>query len=201
MELNEKILFGIDYNSSDSDRTVLCLLDELEGKIQFIVSSEREDPNEVIKQQILSKSPAYVFIDAPLSLPRAYFDSDYEDYLYRESDKELGCQSPMETGLLTANAIKLRHSLQQMSNIPLKETCPKELAKIYQLEEAGYRGHISQIKEVVKVLQEKTEHMLDTQFFTSWQHVDAFLAMMSSLRFKNDEAKEFGNKKEGKVFV
>ena len=118
--------FGIDYGSKLAGTTVICF-DENE-KLNFRQSEKKQDADAFLEKLISEKQPDSVFIDAPLSLPNAYFGKG-EDYFYRKCDREVGGMSPMFLGGLTARAIKLK-SKSETPECPFYEIYPAQLVRV-----------------------------------------------------------------------
>ena len=115
--------FGIDYGSKLAGTTVVCL--ENAGTLELHQSQKGKDADLFIRNLINLFRPEKVFIDAPLSLPAAYYGIG-SDYFYRVCDRELKAMSPMFLGGLTARAIKLASS---HPDVEFFETYPKALAQ------------------------------------------------------------------------
>lgn len=142
--------------------------------------------------------PDIVFLDAPLSLPKAYFGKG-EDFFYRKGDKKIGAMSPMFLGGLTARAIKLKTHFEKMG-ITFLEAYPGGLAKEWELGLFGYKKEKDHLE---KVTEEVLTHLqLDmVKLPTTWHEVDALLAYAIGKRYQVKEAHFFGDEKEGGIWV
>lgn len=201
MELNEKMLMGIEYVNNRSLHSVICILDEVAGELEFLTATSQEEADEKIKQQILSRSPAYVFINAPLTLPGAYFSDDGKDFFYRECDKQLKCPSPMLNGELLARSIRLKHQVQNLADITIFETYPVYLAKELTIDEYGFGEEELDIKQVLKKLQSKFDYPLDHRQINTKQHLNALLCLLSAIRYKEGESEAYGDDEEGLIII
>lgn len=86
---------GIDYGSKLAGTTAICYQ---EGDALTIIQSEKkQDADRFINDTVESLKPEQIFIDAPLSLPAAYFGNG-DDYFYRDCDRQLKAMSPMFLG-------------------------------------------------------------------------------------------------------
>ena len=123
----EKKYLGIDYGTKLGGSTAICF--EESGSLQIIQSVKKMDSDLFITQAIGRLLPDVVYIDAPLSLPGAYFGKG-EDYFYRKGDREVRAMSPMFIGGLTARAIQLKEQLTKTNpNLIIYETYPGYLAR------------------------------------------------------------------------
>ena len=95
---------GIDYGAKLAGTTAICF--EQSGQLKIWQSEKKKDADKFVQESIKQLQPTTVFIDAPLSLPLAYF-GEGENYFYRECDKILKGMSPMFLGGLTARAMRL----------------------------------------------------------------------------------------------
>jgi hypothetical protein len=92
-------LCGVDYGSKLAGTTVTCTLDAPSGQVHFQKSAPREDADAFLRNYLLQSQPAFIFLDAPLSLPGVYRGlAGCRDYFYREADRQLGAMSPMFLG-------------------------------------------------------------------------------------------------------
>ena len=64
--------FGIDYGSKLAGTMVITY--NQNGKLYQRASKKKEDADKLIINAIAELQPSAVYIDAPLSLPAAYFD-------------------------------------------------------------------------------------------------------------------------------
>lgn len=120
-----RLLLGVDYGSKLAGTTAVCYLYS-EGNAAFLSSRKGEDADKMLLDFVLKHGPANLFLDAPLSLPLAYFQGTAHgtDFFYRQCDRQLGAMSPMFLGGLTARAIKLSFELKNVG-ASVFETYPK----------------------------------------------------------------------------
>lgn len=192
MSEKQKII-GIDYGSKLAGTTVICYNNN--NKIQTLQSEKKKDADAMILKFCDSYNPKLIFIDAPLSLPSAYFNDTASDYFYREADKVTQAMSPMFIGGLTARAIKLKNALQAQ-NREVIETYPRQLVKHLSLE----HFYKKDIKDFLQALETKIA-MPNLPEVDNWHSVDAILAYSSAQRFTEGKSELFGNPEEGVIYI
>jgi predicted nuclease with RNAse H fold len=190
---------GIDFGSQNAGTTVICFSEN--KQLKFISSEKNKSADDFLISQIDKISPEFVFIDAPLSLPAIYRESDkYSDYFFRECDKTLKAMSPMFIGGLTARAIKIKDFLEK-KNIKVFEIYPSHLAKILNLKDHDYKGQKSSIGIVLDLIFKEYPHLKFEAELKTWHEVDSFLAYISGYRYINNQAQIYGNIQEGIIIV
>jgi predicted nuclease with RNAse H fold len=192
--------FGIDYGSKLAGTTVICF--EKNGQLHLLQSEKKKDADAFVKQQIDEYQPNHIFIDAPLSLPAAYFypeKSAEPNFFFRQCDKELRAMSPMFLGGLTARAMKLKY--HYLNSSPLFfETYPSFLVKTLFPDVLIYKKKKVEIADFLNLL--KPVLPLDlTEIPTNWHQIDSILAWLSGHRFFTKKALKIGDAKEGIIIV
>jgi len=185
---------GIDYGSKLAGTTVICFLKN--NKIHFLQSEKKKDADAFIKQFLSDNDYTQVFLDAPLSLPGAYFGKG-EDYFYRQCDKETNAMSPMFLGGLTARAMRLEAEVPQCN---FHESYPgylirKELdyAELYD-KKSTYNSRLhNQLKKDYKIAFNRLPQ--------NWHQLDALCCWLSGLRNRNMKSIAIGNKVEGQIII
>lgn len=185
--------FGIDYGSKLAGTTVITY--DVKGKLYQISSEKKQDADQLILDSVEELCPAYVFIDAPLSLPGAYYENG-EDYFYREGDKKLKAMSPMFLGGLTARAMKLKHQLNK-KNIEVFETYPGALVRSIPNLERVYdkkaQAVTTELYEAIKSLlnensiNERPENVHQVDSLIAWYSGDRHLKGLSEVVGDLDE--------------
>lgn len=183
---------GIDYGSKLAGTTAVCYAQGSELKI--IQSEKKRDADQFVLDFCQNFKPELVFIDAPLSLPKAYFEEQAHDYFYRAADRETQAMSPMFIGGLTARAIQLKVNLAKQA-CEVMETYPKKLVQELQLT-GHYKKDLLQFR---KSLQQYCP--LQFPLFETWHQADSALAYLSAFRYVNEACRVFGDMKEGQIFV
>jgi predicted nuclease with RNAse H fold len=200
-----RILCGIDFGAKTSGTTVVSLFNH--GKvIEVFQSIKGEDADAFIDLVLGRFSPEIIGIDAPLSLPGAYFDlTDSPDFHYRLCDRELGAMSPMFLGGLTARAVSIMHRLESQGKTVL-ECYPKALMKRV----LDTENKITYKKEQVSGF---ANDLLHKQFdifapgatsrlaISNWHVFDSLLVLLSVLRYVSGGVQVYGNPKEGLIHV
>ena len=192
--------FGIDYGSKLAGTTVICF--EKNEQLHLLQSEKKKDADAFVKQQIDALQPSQVFIDAPLSLPAAYFHPEKEtepNFFFRQCDKEVRGMSPMFLGGLTARAIKLKHNYLNTS-VLFFETYPSFLVKTLFPDTLIYKKKKAEIADFLKILTPVLPFKLAVTP-TNWHQVDGILAWLSGHRYLNGWALEIGEIEEGLIIV
>jgi len=192
-------LWGIDYGKKLSGNTVIC---QRKGQsVRFFRAGKNKDADKFILERIRESSPHRIFIDAPLSLPGAFYDEKrYDDFFFRRCDQQIGAMSPMFLGGLTARAIRLKSIVSGM-RIDLMETYPKGLARQLKLKNSGYRKGKENLVACAEGIMESTKLDLDTAHILSWHHIDALLALITAIRHEQGLSFTYGNPDEGLVYI
>jgi predicted nuclease with RNAse H fold len=181
--------FGMDYGSKQAGTTCICYL--LNNEIVIEQSEKKKDADKFIEVILNKYMPEIVFIDAPLSLPGVYSKPDfYNDYFYRECDREAQAMSPMFLGGLTARAMKLN---SKFPSIKFIESYPKLVSKNL----IGNNYKKIDISLIESMLEEKFELKLN---FNNFHQIDSFLCWTLGERYLNHNISSIGNKEEGLIF-
>lgn len=186
---------GIDYGSKLAGTTAICYQ---EGKQLIIKQSEKKkDADQFILDMVEELSPNQIFIDAPLSLPAAYFGIG-EDFFYRSSDRALKAMSPMFLGGLTARAMSLKRKLLSRG-VDCHEVYPGGLVRDLDNLKKDYTKKSMVNTAFMKALSKLIG--MEIEGVGSWHQIDAALCWFSGKRYLNDEAKIYGDKDEGLIFI
>lgn len=188
---------GIDYGAKLAGTTAICF--EKNGQLHLRQSEKKKDADKFVQHTIEELQPTAVFIDAPLSLPAAYFGKG-DNYFYRACDKQLGGMSPMFLGGLTARAIKLTKSFEH-TELSFYETYPAQIVKHFLLDKTeGYKKQ----KEFLANFCEVLEKVCSYKFAiapSNWHQVDSALAWWAGHRFEKGEMKVYGEEQEGLIYI
>ena len=192
-----KTIVGIDYGNKYAGTTVICY--NSGNKIKFVQSSKNTDADSFLLNELAYLHPDLIMIDAPLSLPGVYWlGNDYRDHFFRSCDRELKAMSPMFLGGLTARAISL---IKKMNGTEVIETYPRKLVDIMHLPEAQYKHSKQDLGSFTEQLQSISDVRFNKAQITSWHHVDAFLALLSGLRYLGRNDQKYGIPEEGIIIV
>ena len=196
--MSEIIHIGIDYGTKLGGTTAICYSNQ--GGLNIIQSQKNKRADEFICSCVEETKPDQVYIDAPLSLPKAYFGKG-DDFFYRKADRALRAMSPMFIGGLTARAMKLKSQLENRHpSIKLIETYPGYCVReILQLKDL----YNKKSKDLSRLVDRLTE-ILPLEFAQTpenWHQVDAAIAWYSGHRHIMGEHIEIGDTDEGSIIV
>lgn len=196
-----KTIFGIDYGSKLTGNTVIAILKDTE--VIFMDVEKKIDADKFILNAAEHFQPEFIFLDAPLSLPGIYrFPDSYEDFHFRQADRECGAMSPMFLGGLVARAMDLKKKLNEM-DITVYETYPKVMAQRMGLKEKGYKQNKLALHECrAELVRRFNENLkVSCKDIKTWHHLDALLALMSAMAYRCDDCQHFGDESEGMIIV
>ncbi len=200
MKKNDLNIAGVDYGSKLAGTTVIA---HLEGQmLSFYNSIKKKDADAFLLTWVREHTPTHLFIDAPLSLPGVYRAPDqYDDYFYRQADREVRAMSPMFLGGLTARAMKLKRALSR-SDLQIMEIYPSKLADLLEIRELGYKKKKAHLEGVLhKLANELSSYQWPAEAISNWHQVDALLALLSGLRYLEGAHLTFGDEEEGRIIV
>jgi uncharacterized protein len=101
---------GIDFGSKMAGTTAITFLDT--NQLKTLQVEKGQDTDRWLLRTIADQSIGQIFIDAPISLPGAYYGKG-DNFSHRKSDSILRAMSPMFLGGLTARAIQLKTELSK----------------------------------------------------------------------------------------
>jgi len=186
---------GIDYGSKLAGTTAICYQ---EGKKLVVVQSEKKkDADKFIKKTVEDLKPTQIFIDAPLSLPAAYFGSG-DDFFYRACDRELKAMSPMFLGGLTARAMKLTRWLRD-DGIDCHESYPGGFVRDMEELKVNYQKKSMVNTKLIKSLEKVIGSRIKS--VGNYHQIDAVLCWYIGKRFISGDAKFIGDKEEGQIII
>lgn len=187
---------GIDYGSKLAGTTAICWQED--DRLRTVQSEKKKDADRFILDFLEKYNPKSIFIDAPLSLPGAYFDKG-DDYFYRVCDRELSAMSPMFLGGLTARAMKLKKQFKN-KNIDVHESYPGGLVKLFDELKVNYKKKEKVVtSDFIKVLTAHLPFPIDNA--GSWHEIDAILCWWCGYRFENNIAVIHGDPDEGIIIT
>lgn len=186
--------FGIDYGANLAGTTAVCFKEQ--DKLLLSCSKKKKNADLFLTEMMVKYQPNLVFIDAPLSLPKAYY-GDGNDFHFRKADRLTQAMSPMFLGGLTARAIALKSAHQ---SIKFYETYPKMLIKNTPSIGQHYNKKTKLREEIIAVLADILPFAL-AEKPKNWHEFDAIIAWYSGYRFLNEEAEIFGDPSEGRIIV
>lgn len=116
---------GIDFGARHAGTTVICRRQR--GLFAFERCAKGADADAWLLQRVAELAPTAIYIDAPLSLPAAYYGRGH-DHFFRLADHQAGGMSPMFLGGLTARAIRLATAWREQG-IRVEEAYPAALIR------------------------------------------------------------------------
>lgn len=195
--LAETTVIGIDFGSKLAGTTVLAYGHK--GKISLQRSIKGKDADRMILDFAESHDLKMVGIDAPLSLPAVYSNQpDHKDYFYRQCDRELKAMSPMFLGGLTARAMRLKDTLNEM-DIEVFEVYPVQTARLFGLEAYGYRSKNANYVGMLSALESRGCVLNDGEQVNTNHDIDALLALDAVSRIIGGKAISIGEPSEGLI--
>lgn len=185
---------GIDYGSKLAGTTCISFLTD--DVITILQSRKGDDADQWLQQVIQENNIQEIFLDAPLSLPPAYFDASSDDFFYRKADRILGAMSPMFLGGLTARAMRLKRTWNAQG-IMVHETYPAALNK-----ELALSQYKKEITEFLRELNQQPgfEAITLPSSLENWHRADSLLAWYSGWRQHHRMAKSIGDD-EGLIII
>ena len=205
-------IWGIDYGSKLAGTTSVASIEmdfenvELRNhqekcSVSLNSTAKKQDADAFILELARTDKPKLVFLDAPLSLPRAYF-GEGTDYFYRPVDRLVGAMSPMFLGGLTARAMRLVHKLEEGdADILVQETYPKLRAQQLNLIKEGYKKDSKNIENCLALLLREFPEWNLKRDPVTWHEMDALLALSSGVRFVNKVSIAYGEIDEAQIIV
>ena len=187
--------FGIDYGSKLAGTTVICY--NQDGKLRLLSSMKKEDSDEFIFQTIQELNPSAIYIDAPLSLPAAYYGKG-DNFHFRKCDSECKAMSPMFLGGLTARAMKLS---SHHPSLQFHETYPGYfIREVLEAKEIYKKKEKEVNQEIIDLIQSKVElPIADT--VENYHQLDAVICWLSGRRHVDNNHIALGDEGEGVIVV
>jgi len=190
-------LAGIDFGAKLAGTTAITW--STHDAIHTKLCPKGTDADRWLEEQIGAIDLAFVCIDAPLSLPGAYFGQG-ADYSYREADRQLQAMSPMFLGGLTARAIQFaaRASTQKLNVL---EVYPAALIRhIPDLQTSYHKKNRDSIQSFLPQLQKFIPFEMYAKP-TTYHEIDSMLCWLSGYRHFQGQAIPYGNPKEGIIWI
>ena len=183
-------IVGIDYGAKMSGNTVLAHYTN--DQVTFSQVDKKKDADTWLRKELISIQADIVYLDAPLSLPAAYYNNG-DSYHYREADKLTRAMSPMFLGGLTARAMSLKHALKPLT---FHEIYPA----FFQSEIVQSIHYKVDIHLFIAELHHKERFVLAQQP-QNWHQVDALIALLIGTRHQKNRHQEIGNTAEGIIII
>ncbi|MEM8628668.1 MAG: hypothetical protein AAGF04_01125 [Chlamydiota bacterium] len=183
---------GVDFGAKT--RASTALTSSRGDQISAVLCPLKGDVDAWLYAHIKKIRAAHVFLDAPLSLPRIYFDPAdlHSSHHFRQVDRDLGAMSPLFLGGLTARAIALKASLEKIG-VACYETYPAATLK------KRFPGQ--SVDEALSYIERDTKRSItDLQRLNSHEK-DSILAWYAGYCYFFREPLVFGRKEEGMIVV
>lgn len=188
---------GVDFGSKLAGTTAISYLVDDQLKIDQITKGQ--DTDKWLVKTIKDNHWDYVFIDAPLSLPGAFFGSG-DDYSYRKADRLIGAMSPMFLGGLTARAIKLKSELSN-NGVNCIEVYPggyirsqPSLSKFYD------KKNLSTLSKMTDELSINLQYEF-CEKPTNYHQLDSSICWYIGNKYLNGNAQSLGDPEEGLIWI
>ena len=189
-----KMHFGIDYGSKMAGTTAICYNQDAE--LLVINSEKKKDADQFISESIELLNPAAIYLDAPLSIPAAYYGKG-GSFHYRECDRLTSAMSPMFLGGLTARAMSLR---QQNQKFPFYECYPSYLIReVLKAKEHYNKKEGVPNDNIISIVQDSLSYKIPS--LQSYHQLDAVLCWLTGQRHVHLQHLELGEKQEGLILV
>ena len=186
---------GIDYGSKLAGTTAICFFDG--AQFHFHQSEKKKDADAFLQKKINELQPTHIFLDAPLSLPGAFFDQS-DDFFYRKGDRAVRAMSPMFLGGLTARAMRLK-SIFEKKEITVIEVYPSQLLRVL-FPERAFKKSNYEVDEIYTLLKTKIKN-LPAKTPENAHQLDSLLCWYSGYRYFEKDAIFYGDEKEGGIWV
>ena len=192
---SQPTFIGVDYGSKLAGTTAVCF--RKNDQFHFYQSEKKKDADTFLEKVVEELEPTFIFLDAPLSLPGAFFEQS-EDFFYRKGDRKVKAMSPMFLGGLTARAMRMKFIFSK-NGIETIEVYPSQLLKVL-FPEKVFKKKDYKIEEIYKLMNNLIPDLPKSVPQNSHQ-LDALLCWYSGFRYFEKEAIFYGEKKEGGIWV
>jgi predicted nuclease with RNAse H fold len=185
---------GIDLGARFAGTTVLCMRER--GLFTFERINKGEDVDSWLTQRVTELHPEAIYMDAPLSLPGAYFGRG-DDHFFRAADRLAGGMSPMFLGGLTARAIRLA-AQWRACGIDVHEVYPAALIRLewsYLKIQGGRAIPPHKLRLMAGMF------ALPPPATRDRHEADAWLCWLSGHRHRSGRSKTIGDEQEGVILV
>ena len=187
-------IIGVDLGARHAGTTVVCSRER--GLFQFHRCGKGEDSDNWLETVVSEMAPLAIYIDAPLSLPGAYFGNG-DDHFFRRADRLAGGMSPMFLGGLTARAIRLA-TVWRNRGIEVNEVYPAALIRHewdYLKIPAGRAIPPHKLRLMAGMF------ALPPPATKDRHEADAWLCWLSGHRHRSGRARAIGDVEEGVILV
>ena len=187
------MIVGIDFGAKLSGNTVICFL--LKQNLHFIQFKKGENADSRIQQWIVENRPVEIGLDAPISLPSAYFGKGH-DYMYRHADRLLNGMSPMFLGGLIARAMALKEFVEELGSHVIEVYPAAFVNKRYEDLAVLYKEDLG---TCTRILKDKFEYKLAEEP-VNWHQFDAWVCWIITDMFRQGRHESAGFPEEGLIY-
>ena len=188
---------GIDFGSKLAGTTAITYVVDDQLKIAQITKGQ--DTDKWLVKTIKDLNLDYVFIDAPLSLPGAFFGNGF-DFSYRKADRLIGAMSPMFLGGLTARAIKLKSELS-INGVTCIEVYPSGYIRNQPNLKVYYdKKNIATLSKMADELLPCLPHEIGDKP-TNYHQLDSLICWYIGYKYLNGNAQSLGDPEEGMIWI
>jgi len=188
---------GIDFGSRTTGTTAFCMLTE--GEMRIYQSKKGEDADSLLTELIERFGIRHVFIDAPLSLPHAYYNKG-DDFMYRRADRDIKAMSPMFLGGLTARAIQLKNKWHSLG-VECTEVYPGGWVRQYEASLEKYLKKQSAQTGAFMGFLKKEHAAIHFPEADNWHQVDSMICWLIGQKYLQGQAIAFGDPDEGQIWI
>lgn len=162
-------------------------------------SRKGEDADSLLTELIERFGIRHVFIDAPLSLPNAYYNKG-DDFMYRQADRAIKAMSPMFLGGLTARAMQLK-SKWLLSGVTSTEVYPGGWVRQHESASNFYFKRTTGLTEDFIQLLKKEHSEYQFPAAENWHQVDSMICWLIGLKYLQGKATAVGDPEEGQIWI
>jgi len=189
-----KTHFGIDYGSKLAGTTAICY--NLDNQLFILNSEKKKDSDQFISEAIVELKPSAIYIDAPLSIPAAFYNRG-TNFHYRKCDRLTSAMSPMFLGGLTARAMSLRQGHKQYH---FHECYPSYfIREVLDAKEYYHKKEVVPNEQIIDLLQEHLNFKIPS--LGSYHQLDSVICWLSGMRHIKNQHLVLGDENEGVIIV
>ena len=188
---------GVDFGSKLAGTTAITYLHN--GLLKIDQSAKGQDTDKWLLETIKDNHLNHLFIDAPLSLPGAFFGNG-DDFNYRKADRLISAMSPMFLGGLTARAIKLKYDLAKEA-VPCIEVYPSGYIRKQPNLQTLYN------KKILFTLPKVTDEFLKSILHeisdkpNNYHQLDSLICWHIGFKYLNGNTESLGDPDEGQIWI
>ncbi len=188
---------GVDFGAKLAGTTAITYI--LDDQIKISQTTKGQDADKWLVKIIKENNLDYIFIDAPLSLPAAFFGKG-NDFNYRKADRLINAMSPMFLGGLTARAIKLKTELANYG-VNFIEVYPGGFVRNQSNLKMFYnKKDLTSLSKMTDELFSNIRHNYSEKP-TTYHQLDSLISWYIGERYLNGSAQSLGDAEEGLIWI